>query len=129
MPEPAPVTSAIFAGVVMGAIVPRGDGEATGQSHRRFQACFPGGGSENQGERRCVVTHKTDRQARVTLPPDFASCVVSIEREGDEIRIRKVRKARRYSFKQLMAGVSKDNIHAEITTGPPVGERRCEQEE
>ena len=25
---------------------------------------------------------------------------------------------RRYSFKQLMAGVTEDNIHSEVTTGP-----------
>jgi hypothetical protein len=29
--------------------------------------------------------------------------------------------ARRYSFKELMAGVTKDNIHGEIKTGPAVG--------
>ena len=29
--------------------------------------------------------------------------------------------ARRYSFKQLMAGVTKKNIHGEVKTGPAVG--------
>ena len=29
--------------------------------------------------------------------------------------------ARPYTFKQLIAGVTKENIHAEIKTGPPVG--------
>jgi hypothetical protein len=69
------------------------------------------------------MTRKTDSKARVTLPPDFASCLVSVEREGDELRIRKVQKVetRRYTFRQLMAGVTKENIHAEIKTGPPVG--------
>jgi hypothetical protein len=66
-----------------------------------------------------ALTRKTDGKARVTLPEDFANCVVTIEREGDELRVRKA--GRRYSFKQLMAGVTKDNIHAEISTGPPVG--------
>jgi hypothetical protein len=69
------------------------------------------------------MTRKTDCKARVTLPPDFAGCLVSIKREGDDLRIRKVGKARtrRYSFKQLMAGVTKESIHGEIKTGPPVG--------
>jgi hypothetical protein len=70
-----------------------------------------------------VVTRKTDRQARVTLPGDFASCEVTIERQGKELRIRKARKAppKRYSFKELMAQVTPENIHAEIKTGPAVG--------
>ena len=29
--------------------------------------------------------------------------------------------ARRYSFKQLMAGVTAENVHAEAQTGPAVG--------
>jgi hypothetical protein len=70
-----------------------------------------------------VLTRKTDGKARVTLPRDFASCLVTIERRGDELRLRKARRvvARRYSFKQLMAGVTADNIHAEVPTGPSVG--------
>jgi len=70
-----------------------------------------------------ALTRKTDQNARVTLPPDFASCVVTIERVGDELRLRKAKSvvARRYSFRQLMAGVNKGNIHAEVDTGPAVG--------
>jgi hypothetical protein len=70
-----------------------------------------------------TLTRKTDQKARLTLPSDFASCMVTVERHGDELRVRKARKlvARRYSFKQLMAGVTKKNIHAEVKTGPPVG--------
>jgi hypothetical protein len=70
-----------------------------------------------------VLTRKTDGKGRVTLPGDFASCLVTIDRRGDELRVRKVRRvaARRYSFKELMAGVTADNIHAEVATGPPVG--------
>jgi hypothetical protein len=69
------------------------------------------------------MTRKTDQKARVVLPPDFAGCLVSIERDGDELRIRKVNKVQvtRRSFKQLIAGVTRENIHAEIKTGPPVG--------
>ena len=70
-----------------------------------------------------TLTRKTDQKARLTLPSDFASCLVTVERHGDELRVRKAKKvvARRYSFKQLMAGVTKQNIHAEVDTGPAVG--------
>jgi hypothetical protein len=70
-----------------------------------------------------VTIRKTDGKARVTLPRDFASCLVTIERHDDELRLRKVRQVvgRRYSFRQLIAGVTADNIHAEVATGPAVG--------
>jgi len=68
------------------------------------------------------TTQQIDRDGRLLLPADFASCLVTIEREGDELRIRKVKPSRRrHSFKELMAGVTDDNLHAEIDTGPPVG--------
>jgi hypothetical protein len=69
------------------------------------------------------ITRKTDRKGRVTLPSDFANCLVTLERDGDVLKVRKARGvvARRYSFKQLMAGVNKDNLHAEVKTGSPVG--------
>ena len=68
-------------------------------------------------------TRKTDHKGRLTLPSDFAGCLVTVERKGDELRVRKVRQvvARRFSFKQLMAGVTAKNIHAEIETGRAVG--------
>ena len=65
-----------------------------------------------------TVTRKTDRRGRLTLPSDFASCVVIIERDGDELR---VRKAQSVSFKSLMAKVTKKNLHAEVKTGPARG--------
>jgi antitoxin component of MazEF toxin-antitoxin module len=65
-------------------------------------------------------TQKTDKKARLTLPEDFASCLVKVQRHGDELRVRKV-VGRRYTFKQLMAGVTKENIHAEVDSGPAVG--------
>jgi hypothetical protein len=54
------------------------------------------------------MTRKTDKKARLTLPRDFASCLVTVERVGDELRVRKATSvtARRYSFKDLMAGVT-----------------------
>jgi len=70
-----------------------------------------------------ILTRKTDRKARLILPSDFASCLVTVERAGDELRVRKAKKvvARRYTFRQLMAGVTKKNIHAEVKTGPARG--------
>ena len=49
--------------------------------------------------------------------------LVTIERQGDELRVRKAQKVvgPPLHVKQLMAGVTKENIHAEIKTGPPVG--------
>ena len=66
-----------------------------------------------------TMTRTTDGKARVTLPEDFANCVVTIERDGEELRVRKARK--RYTFKELMAGVTKGNIHPEVSIGPRVG--------
>jgi hypothetical protein len=63
---------------------------------------------------------RTDEKARLTLPEDFASCTVIIERDGDELRVRKL-KGRRFTFKQLMAKVTKENLHGEVKTGPPRG--------
>jgi antitoxin component of MazEF toxin-antitoxin module len=70
-----------------------------------------------------ILMRKTDQKARLTLPNDFASCLVAVERRGDELRVRKVKRAvgRRYTFKELMAKVTKDNIHPEIKTGRPRG--------
>jgi hypothetical protein len=70
-----------------------------------------------------ILTRKTDQKGRLTLPGDFASCLVIIERQGDELRVRKAQKmvARRYTFKQLMSGVTKENIHAVVKTGSSVG--------
>jgi antitoxin component of MazEF toxin-antitoxin module len=66
-----------------------------------------------------TIYRKTDRHARLRLPADFASCVVTIEHCGDELRIRKQR--RRYTFRELMAGVTPRNIHREVRTGRSIG--------
>lgn len=69
-----------------------------------------------------VLVRQTDYKARLTLPSDFASCLVTIERQGDELRVRKAKTvvARRYTFRELMAGVTKENIHAEVKVGPAI---------
>jgi hypothetical protein len=74
-------------------------------------------------DRKATMTRRTDRKGRVTLPSSFAGCLVVLDVRGDEVRIRKAKRVtpRRYSFKELMAGVTPDNIHAEVETGPPVG--------
>jgi antitoxin component of MazEF toxin-antitoxin module len=68
-------------------------------------------------------TRQVDAKCRTTLFPDFAGCTVTIERVGpDEVRVRKVRAIKRkYSLAQLVAGITKENRHAEIPTGRPVG--------
>jgi hypothetical protein len=70
-----------------------------------------------------ILMRKTDSRGRLTLPRDFAGCLVTVERVGDELRVRKARRfvARRYSFKHLMAGVTLKNIHSEVPTGSAVG--------
>jgi antitoxin component of MazEF toxin-antitoxin module len=69
------------------------------------------------------LTRKTDSKARITLPAGYANCLVTIEKHGDELRLRKVRKtlARRYSLKELVAQITPDNVHAEVKTGHAVG--------
>jgi hypothetical protein len=67
-----------------------------------------------------IVTRKADKKARVTLFADFAGASVVIERVNSvEVRIRK--KGGRFSLSELLAGVTPENIHAEIQTGPSVG--------
>jgi hypothetical protein len=70
-----------------------------------------------------TLARKTDAKGRLTLPGDFANCLVTVERIGDELRVRKARRvsARRYTFKELMARVTPKNIHTPIDTGPAVG--------
>jgi antitoxin component of MazEF toxin-antitoxin module len=68
-----------------------------------------------------ILTGTTDAEARLVLPPDFASCEVIIERRGDELRVRKINPAkRRYTLAELLAGVTPENIHPEVDMGPPV---------
>ena len=68
-------------------------------------------------------TRQVDAKARTTLFRDFAGTTVVIERvSSEELRVRKVRsKKRKYSLRQLVAGITRKNRHDEITTGQPVG--------
>ncbi len=70
-----------------------------------------------------MLTRKTDAKGRLTLGPDFATCTMTVEFHGEEVRLRKIQMPcpRKYSFKQLMAGVTAENIHGEIETGNPAG--------
>ena len=67
-----------------------------------------------------VLPRKTASKGRLVLPSDFAGCLVTVERVGNELRVRKAQRsmARRYSFRQLMAGVTAENVHAEVRVGP-----------
>ncbi len=38
-----------------------------------------------------TLTRKTDHKARFSLPADFASCLITIERRGNELRVRKAK--------------------------------------
>ena len=72
-----------------------------------------------------ILMSKTDSEGRLVLQPDFASCEVIIERCGDELHVRKAtspKRKRRYTFNELMAEVTPENIHAEVDIGPPVGD-------
>jgi hypothetical protein len=77
----------------------------------------------SEGNIMSMLKRKTDCRGRLTLPTDFADCFVTVERVGEEIIVRKVKRVspRRYSFKQLMAAVTAKSIHAEIKTGSAVG--------
>ena len=70
-----------------------------------------------------AMTRKADKKGRVTLFGDFAGQLLLIERIGeDEVRLRKAKTvAKKYSLAQLLAGVTPENIHAEVDFGPPVG--------
>jgi antitoxin component of MazEF toxin-antitoxin module len=70
-----------------------------------------------------VQTRKADAKGRVTLFPDFAGELVVVERvSDDEVRVRKAKPvSRKYTLAQLIAGVTPENIHAEVDTGPSVG--------
>lgn len=68
-------------------------------------------------------TRQVDAKARTTLFQDFAGATVTIERvSANELRVRKVRtRKRKYTLRELVAGITPRNRHAEIATGPPVG--------
>ena len=54
---------------------------------------------------------RTIQECRASLADAIALILEDHRAEG----------VRRYTFKQLMAGVTKENVHAEIKTGSPTG--------
>ncbi len=68
-------------------------------------------------------TRKADAKGRVLLPAVFANTQVIIERvSDDEVRIRKAKiPIKRFSLRKLVAGITDENRHEEIDTGPAVG--------
>jgi len=70
-----------------------------------------------------AVTRKVDKKGRVTLFDDFAGHLLIVERIGeDEVRLKKAKTVpKKYSLAQLLAGVTPENLHAEVDFGSPVG--------
>jgi hypothetical protein len=71
-----------------------------------------------------IITRKADHRGRIVLPDDFANQVIIVERVDEyELRLRKARTVpkRKKSLAQLLKGITKENIHAAIDSGPAVG--------
>ncbi len=70
-----------------------------------------------------TLSRRTDAKGRVTLPKGYSNCLVVIEEKGDALLIRRVQRVvgRRYTFAELMAQVTSENIHGEVDAGPAVG--------
>lgn len=67
-------------------------------------------------------TRKADKKARVVLFEDFAGATVVVKRlNADEVSVRKIKKGRRFTLAELLAGVTPENLHAEVQTGHAVG--------
>jgi antitoxin component of MazEF toxin-antitoxin module len=63
------------------------------------------------------MIRKTDGRARILLPEDFANQTVIVERVGpSELRLRKKK-----TLRQLVDGITPENLHGEWDTGPDVG--------
>ncbi len=73
-----------------------------------------------------ILPRRVDKKARVLLFPDFAGQLVVVERVGEnEIRLRRARVVpRKYTLAQLLAGVTPENVHAEVDFGRTVGKER-----
>lgn len=70
-----------------------------------------------------VLLRQTDAHGRVTLPLEFALCMVTIEVDGETLTIRKGERVieQKYSLKEMLEQVTPENLHGEISSGPPVG--------
>jgi hypothetical protein len=70
------------------------------------------------------MTCKADKEGRISLPMDFADQLVVVDRIDDtELRLRKAAAptSHKKNLAQLLAGITKENIHEEIDAGPTVG--------
>ena len=70
------------------------------------------------------LTRKADKKGRVLLFPDFADQLLIVERVGDdEVRLKRAKAVprRKYTLAQLLAGVTPENVHAEVDFGRPRG--------
>ena len=68
-----------------------------------------------------TLTRKTASKARLTLPGDFASCLVTIERHGEELRVARAKLCSALLFQGTHGQVYPKKYHAEISTGAAAG--------
>jgi antitoxin component of MazEF toxin-antitoxin module len=70
-----------------------------------------------------VLTRRIDKKGRLTLPSDYAGCLVTVERQGDSLVVRKAkeRPRRKYRLRDLLARITPENIHPETDWGKAVG--------
>ena len=75
-----------------------------------------------------VTVKKWGNSASVRIPVAIMEAVklslnetVDVREEGGRIVIEPVRSAKEYDLAQLLAGITSENLHAEVDFGPAVG--------
>ncbi len=71
-----------------------------------------------------AVTRRVDRRGRILLLAEFAGKLLAVERiRAREIRLKVGRSGlgRKYMLSELLAGLTPQNIHAEVDFGRAVG--------
>jgi len=75
-----------------------------------------------------VTVKKWGHSASVRIPVAIMKAVrlnldetVDVREEGGRIVIEPVRNSKEYDLAQLLAGITRDNLHTEIDFGPAVG--------
>ena len=75
-----------------------------------------------------VIVKKWGNSASVRIPVAVMKAVnlsldetVDVHEEGGRIVIEPVRTTQKYDLSQLLAGITPENLHAEVNFGPAVG--------
>jgi len=75
-----------------------------------------------------VIVKKWGNSASVRIPVAVMKAVslsldetVDVHEEGGRIVIEPVRATQKYDLSQLLAGITPENLHAEVNFGPAVG--------